>query len=521
MTYKKILIICTFFLITATGLAQDFASGKKLIVNEKYSQAIEYFKTQLNGKTKDDADFYLGQVYFQLGKLDSAKYFYSEGIKADPENPLNYAGMAKVNIAEKNTAEAGKNEEQAVELGDEENPDVYITLAEGYVFNKNGSTDKAIELLNKAIKIKPKYTPIYVALGKVYMSKSNGTEAIKNFQQAISIESGNAEALTQKAKVYILINNHSEAITLLNEAVASDPDYSPAYLELAELNYTMKDYAKAAEYYTKYMETSGVNLDKQKRFGQLLYMDKEYQKAIDVLKNVVAADPDNSTAYRIIAYSYLRMEDFPNSMENFQKLFEIKDVDIQVADYDSYVDLLTRADNDSLAIEYLYKIAELDSSRKDVYNQMVPLFYKSKNWQGIIDALNRKGDLTAQELFDLGKAYQFVKDTVMADTTFGRLIAAKPDLSLGYIWKARIKSTMDPESTAGLAKPFYEKVVELSSADTVKYKNDLIEAYSYLGYYHYIKENFQESFDYYTKLLALEPTNDPAQKAIAELRKRI
>jgi tetratricopeptide (TPR) repeat protein len=513
MIYKKFLIICSIFLFTVAGMAQNFTSGKKLLAAEKYPEALAYFKTLLNGDTKDEANFYIGQVYFQQGKLDSAKYFYNEGFKADPDDALNVAGLVKVAVAENNSAEADKKQAEALDI-DDENAEVYTTLAEAYSAGKNNNADKAIELLNKAIKLKPKNADTYLTLGKVYMSRSNGTEAIKNFQQAISLDPGNADAMTQKAKVYILINNFTDAVSLLEEATKADPEYAPAFLELAELNYNLKDFAKASDYYAKYIAKTGADIDKQKRFAQILYMNKEYEKAVSELKNVVAADPENATAYRILAYSYRKLDDSVNSMASFEKLFSAKNAEPQVVDYETYVELLTKAGHDSLAIEYLYKIVQMDSSRQDVYAKMMPLYYKARNWNGIITALNK-------ELFDLGKAYQFAKDSIMADTTFGRLIAAKPDISLGYLWRARIKSSMDPESTAGLAKPYYEKVVEIDSADPVKYKNDLIEAYSYLGYYSLIKDKFRESYDYYTKLLSLEPANETALKVIAELKKKI
>jgi hypothetical protein len=43
-------------------LAQDLSSGIKLIKNEKFSEAKNYFTSQLNSKSKAEAHFYLGQV---------------------------------------------------------------------------------------------------------------------------------------------------------------------------------------------------------------------------------------------------------------------------------------------------------------------------------------------------------------------------------------------------------------------------------------------------------------------------
>lgn len=76
---------------------------------------------------------------------------------------------------------------------------------------------------------------------------------------------------------------------------------------------------------------------------------------------------------------------------------------------------------------------------------------------------------------------------------------------------------LDPESTEGQAKPYYEKVIQLGSTDPTKYRSDLIEAYSYLGYYHYTKEEYQKSYDAYTKLKELDPQNPQAAQALPYL----
>lgn len=43
--------------------------------------------------------------------------------------------------------------------------------------------------------------------------------------------------------------------------------------------------------------------------------------------------------------------------------------------------------------------------------------FKNKNWPGVVSALTSKGTLTAQEYFDLGKAYMFIGDKAVAEVT--------------------------------------------------------------------------------------------------------
>lgn len=62
------------------------------------------------------------------------------------------------------------------------------------------------------------------------------------------------------------------------------------------------------------------------------------------------------------------------------------------------------------------------------------------------------------------------------------------------MWRARTNSAMDPETTEGLAKPYYEKVAEMLLAkNEPRYNSALIECYSYLGYYYLLKSDYPVS----------------------------
>ena len=275
--FSKKLFVSFYLLIvfSANLFAQDISSGVRLIRSEKLSEAKNYFMSLLGSKVNSEACFYLGEIFFQQQNLDSAKLFYNKGIESNKKFPLNYAGLVRINIIQGNSAEVEKNQEEAIDLGNEKNPEVYVVLSKAY--SKIKENKKAIELLNHALKISTQHANTYLALGNIYLGENNGTDAVKNFQKAIDVEPSNPEALTSKAKVYILINNNEGAISLLDEAIKSDPSYAPAYVELAELYYNMKNYSKATENYSLYLTHSEVTLEKNKRYISILYMNKDYQ----------------------------------------------------------------------------------------------------------------------------------------------------------------------------------------------------------------------------------------------------
>lgn len=61
----------------------------------------------------------------------------------------------------------------------------------------------------------------------------------------------------------------------------------------------------------------------------------------------------------------------------------------------------------------------------------------------------------------LGSCYYFTKQFPLADSAFKKVTIASPELVLGYKFRAKCNVQLDLDSKLGLAKPYYEKVVEL------------------------------------------------------------
>ena len=83
--------------------------------------------------------------------------------------------------------------------------------------------------------------------------------------------------------------------------------------------------------------------------------------------------------------------------------------------------------------------------------------------------------------------------------------------------RARINSNLDPETKEGLAKPFYEAIVNSLANKTDRDKADnarLTEAYRYLGYYYLVKNDKAMADGYWKKVLEIDPENETAKQAL-------
>ena len=114
-----------------------------------------------------------------------------------------------------------------------------------------------------------------------------------------------------------------------------------------------------------------------------------------------------------------------------------------------------------------------------------------------------------------------------ADSAFHAIAEAAPDSYLGNFWRELVPiQHLTPETTQGLAKPFYEEVAALlESKNDPHYNSALVECYSYLGYYYLLaienpalkaeaKANKEKSIEYWSKILAIDPANATAKRAL-------
>ena len=204
---------------------------------------------------------------------------------------------------------------------------------------------------------------------------------------------------------------------------------------------------------------------------------KKYDEAVIQYEKAVQLDPSNTNLYKNISAAYERKNDYKKAISAYRKYY-----------------------------------ASLDKKKQtpDLQFQFGRLYYGAGTQS---DSLTITVEERKQAL-------------ASADSVFQAIAVAAPDSYLGNFWRARANSALDPETTLGLAKPFYEEVATLlESKNDPRYNAALVECYSYLGYYYLLaienpalkaeaKANKETSRDYWSKILAIDPANATAKRAL-------
>jgi tetratricopeptide (TPR) repeat protein len=279
------------------------------------------------------------------------------------------------------------------------------------------------------------------------------------------------------------------------------------------------------------------------RYITILYFNKEYEKANNLISPVLAKDPSNVVMLRLKGYISYELKKYPDGLAAMSKFFSIRSESdtnkITSTDYEYYGKLFSRNGNDSLAIVNYKKALDIDPSKSGLLEEISKSYEKQKKYLQAVEYYKKfitakSGDVASAIYFNMGKdllliandktiasdSLQHIKYLFLADSSFSKVIEMSPNSYLGYLWHARVAAALDPETIQGLAKPDYEKELSIleQKTDKEKYKADMIEGYRYMGYYT-MNEAKNASLNYWQKVLDLDPENDVAKQAIDALNK--
>jgi tetratricopeptide (TPR) repeat protein len=166
------------------------------------------------------------------------------------------------------------------------------------------------------------------------------------------------------------------------------------------------------------------------------------------------------------------------------------------------------------AYENYGKLLELRPNDRSLLGEIAATYNTFRDYYGVAKTLTKMlGPLpdSKEDYMQVGRAYYNAERYQGADSIFNVVAKAVPDYVQAYIWIARTYSKMDPDTKMGLAKPKFEKVVEIAEKDSVKNVSELAEALGFLGYFHMTKENYTLSRAYYSRLVQLAPNNKDYQ----------
>ena len=172
----------------------------------------------------------LGFALFQQGKSKEAVVALEKAIAIDPKHAKahNNLALAAIDSGEIEVAEAHYRESLAIKP----QPAIYNDL--GFVLERQGLTDEAVEAYRKALELDPKSATAHYNLGSSLARQGKYAEAESHLRIALKL-SPNAQTHTGLGIVLSELGRADEAVANLEAAVEADPKNAVARQKLAEI----------------------------------------------------------------------------------------------------------------------------------------------------------------------------------------------------------------------------------------------------------------------------------------------
>lgn len=273
-------------------------------------------------------------------------------------------------------------------------------------------------------------------------------------------------------------------------------------------------------------------------YAMSAYLTRDYQKSIDVVNHGRTIRPRDFVFNRLLMYNYTELKQYEQALQASDDFFKNSDrheTDSTEAKGYSYLDyiyygyVLNGNGKYQEGIDQFNHALTLDGGdRPDVVlaiskaYENIGLYPKAVEYYKTYMTKLDEEERTAYVVYELGRLYyaqgtdksvteeltpEKIEALHQADKTFAEVDRMRPDSYLGCYWQARTNVALDPESTKGLAKPYYQRVIEMTES---KGGSQLTEAYRYLAYYYYMKKDRNNAHRYIDKILDIDPMDQYA-----------
>lgn len=516
------------------GQTQFAAAQDKEIAEAKHFVEIDQAKKGLDVLTRaastyptSPAVFYnLGLLQLKMNKRQEAMQSFDKGLAADPKDALNLAGKGHYAMLENNAAKAKLDFDKALSMTKSKNVEVMQAVARGYMVDPKRANE-AITLLTTAKGRDDHNAETMMLLGDAYLQLNDGGKAVSSYEMAAALDQKNANAHYKVGRVYLRSRNYDAAQESFARAIQIDPSFALAYKEQGELFYQMGKGPEAVAAYEKFLSLTESPEKYQSKMAFYHLMAKNFSKANEIFKQLVAKDSTNAMILKYYGVSQYESGDQVGAQSTFEQYFSKQKPElIEAADYNYYGKVLLKQETpekDSLGMLAFEKSVTMEGKQPNIHETMADKYFAMRKYPEAVTSYRRLFEYrkpSSQDLFNLGRAQYYAEDYEKADSTFAALGVLQPTMTVVDMWAARSKAAQDSTSENGLAKPYYEKLVQKVSASGTKTKNDnamMVEGYLYLGYYSYLKGQNSAAKDFYQKVLAIDPANEKAKIAVKSL----
>lgn len=513
MTFKKYLAISVFALLSFGLSAQSIDNAYKLLTYGKTHEAVDEMTKLTNAApTNLENQLVLYNILRSADKFGPAKDILTGIINADENGPYGRVAaiIARIDAGE-NVDDMTSDIDKAVRKGKKARGILTRSIGEYFLYGNKKNAVHAIKFIKQSIdEYGLKNYATRMLLADAYNLKNEAGNAVTNYEYALELDPSSAVPAYKIGTTYIRAKNYEFGVPELRRAIEIDPGYANSYRDLGKYYYDATRYPEAKESYGKYMSMVTPSLEEKVQYGNILYLNKDYDEAITIMKEVKKQDAKRNYINRLLGYSYYETGKYNEALSSMDFFFNNQDTTrVLASDYEYLGKIQFKLGEDSLGRTNYLQAFLLDSTKTDLIKDIADTLFTQKKYAeaGNYYMVIANSTNLASDYFYATRADYLGGNYLRGDTAALGIISKLPEDIQGYLWRARHNAQMDT-AKAGLALPFYEKVIEYGEKDLDKYRRELSEAANWITVHYIHKEEYARAEEFNNKALDFDASNE-------------
>ena len=231
----------------------------------------------------------LAGYYASKGDYPKAMEQHAALLKTDAKNGQALLGLATLYEASGRDADALAQYQRATK---EKVPEAF--LAQANFHRKKGEPDKAIKVLDEALKLKPRAMAPLEMKGRLLVEAKKYREALRVFdeQERVNQDAG----VANKIGACLAMQEVSKAQEQARRLISRRPDSAFGYLMLASVYESQKDLTNAISEVRNGIRAEGKSAEARICLGRLFELSGELDKALNAYRDALRMKPDSATA---------------------------------------------------------------------------------------------------------------------------------------------------------------------------------------------------------------------------------
>lgn len=419
----------------------------QLLAVKDFDAAIKQYRRVLELDSENvEAIVAIGNTLMQQKKSDEATKYFARAIEINPEKVEIYDAIAANLIDTKNTTQAAEVYERAIKL----NPKVdrlYLSLAA--VYDQMERQSDAVQILEKGMSHVGPKPEILVIMGQLYEKLKNPAKAIESYERAFADSPANFIIFSKLLSLYIESKQPDKVQEIVVKATAAAEDKKSEVLSVAgETYFNEGDLEQAASYYEQAVQSSPQKLAMVARLMQIYNVLKKHDASLALIAKTREVMKDNEDLARLEAEVYLDQKDYDKAIELYREMIKTKPATLDL--YRLLADAQIKAERFDESLATVKSAEERIGNTEDVKQLRGVVLYQQKKYDAaerVFKELVQQKTPTGPKNADtyqyfLGSIYLEQKRYDMAEKAFRKAIEVNPNSdaalnALGYMFADR------------------------------------------------------------------------------------